>query len=48
VAWIAFINQHEKLHSFINNVNDDSIFGKYNELGGLNKDLKSCTSRSSD
>ncbi|RGB23862.1 hypothetical protein C1646_773893 [Rhizophagus diaphanus] len=48
VAWTAFINQNEELRSFVNNVNDDSIFGEYDELGGLNEDLESCASRSSD
>jgi hypothetical protein len=35
VARTAFINQHEELHSY---VNDDNIFGEYDELGGLNED----------
>jgi len=48
VARTAFINQHEELRSFVNNVNDDSIFGEYDELDGLNEDPESCASRSSD
>ncbi|RGB23490.1 hypothetical protein C1646_677072 [Rhizophagus diaphanus] len=48
VAQTAFINQNEELCSFVNNVNDNSIFGEYDELGGLNEDLESYVSRSSD
>ncbi|CAB4489747.1 unnamed protein product [Rhizophagus irregularis] len=45
VTQTAFINQHKELHSY---VNDDNIFGEYDELGGLNEDLELCASRSND
>ncbi|CAG8733249.1 20727_t:CDS:2, partial [Rhizophagus irregularis] len=44
-AETSFINQHEELRFYIN---DDNIFGEYDELDGLNEDSELCASRSSD